>query len=66
MSSETATSTHASNKAQYGNTTPLTYLNYEAWKDTVFLVLRTVDANDSITGAEADRSRPEGLQEACF
>ena len=54
MSSSEASSTPAFNKTQYGNIPLLTYINYEAWKDTMFHVLRAVDADNIITGEEEE------------
>ena len=54
MSSETPTSTYSFNKTEYGNILLLTYLNYEAWKDTMFHVLRALDADNIITGEEEE------------
>ena len=53
MSSESSTP-HAFNKTEYGNIPLLTYLNYEAWKDTMFHVLRALDADNIITGEEEE------------
>ena len=44
----------AFNKTQYGNIPLLTYINYEARKDTMFHVLCAVDADNIITGEEAE------------
>ena len=51
MSSSEA-STTAFKKTQYGNIPLLIYINYEVWKDTMFHVLRVVDADNIITGEE--------------
>ena len=53
MSSETSTP-HAFkfNETEYGNMPLLTYLNYEAWKDTMFHVLRAFNADNIITCEE--------------
>ena len=54
MSSSETSTTPAFNKTQYGNIPLLTYINYEAWKDTMFHVLLAVDADDIITGEEEE------------
>ena len=54
MLSSEASSTPAFNKTQYGNIPLLTYINYEAWKDTMFYVLCAVDADNIITGEEEE------------
>ena len=52
MSSSEASSTTAFKTTQYGNNSLLIYINYEVWKDTMFHVLRVVDADNIITGEE--------------
>ena len=52
MSLSEIPTTPAFNKTQYGNITLLTYIKYGACKDTMFHVLRAVDAENNITGEE--------------
>ena len=54
MSSPEISTTPAFNKTKYGNIPLLTYINYEARKDTMFHVLCAVDADDIITGGEKE------------
>ena len=57
---------HALNKTEYGNTPLLAYLNYEAWKDTMFHEFRAVDADGTVTGENLRRSIPTARTTGMF